>query len=79
VEADSAEASRGQTKALWIQQLSSYLPTLGNVVAVCWFDQPALVTGYGKVNFSVNSSSAALAAWDKYFVSNPEYQGSLIP
>jgi hypothetical protein len=79
VEADSSEASRGQTKALWIQQLSSYLPTLSNVVAVCWFDQPALVTGYGKVNFSVNSSAAALAAWEKYFVSNPEYHGTLIP
>jgi hypothetical protein len=79
VEADSSEAAKGMTKALWIQQLSAYLPTLSNVVAVCWFDQPALVTGYGTVNFSVNSSSAALGAWDKYFVNNPEYQGRLLP
>jgi Glycosyl hydrolase family 26 len=79
VEADSSEAAEGFTKALWIQQLSAYLPTLSNVVAVCWFDQPALVTGYGRVNFSVNSSSAALGAWDKYFVNNPEYQGKLLP
>jgi beta-mannanase len=77
VEANSAEASQGLSKALWMQQLSAYLPTLSNVVALCWFDQPALVPGYGTVDFSVNTSTGALASWEKYFVNNPEYQGKL--
>jgi hypothetical protein len=76
-EANGTEAAQGVSKALWMQQLSSYLPTLSNVVALCWFDQPALVTGFGTVDFSVNTSSSALAAWDTYFVDNPEYQGRL--
>jgi len=65
------------SKALWIQQLSSYLPTLSNVIAVCWFHQPALVNGYGTVDFGVDTSSAALNAWEQYFVMNPEYLGKL--
>jgi hypothetical protein len=77
VEANSTEASQGLSKAYWIQQLSSYVPTLSNVIAVCWFHQPALVNGYGTVNFGVDSSSAALSAWKQYFVSNPQYQGRL--
>jgi mannan endo-1,4-beta-mannosidase len=79
VEANSAEASQGLSKALWMQQLSAYLPSLSNVIAVCWFDQPTPITGSNSqnVDFSVNSSSASLAAWEKYFVDNAEYQGSL--
>jgi len=77
VEANTTEASEGLSKALWIQQLSSYLPTLSNVIAVCWFHQPALVNGYGTVDFGVDTSSAALNAWEQYFVMNPEYLGKL--
>ena len=77
VEANSTEAAQGLSKALWIQQLSTYLPTLSNVIAVCWFDQPGSVAGYGTVNFSVNTSSAALGAWERDFVTNREYRGAL--
>jgi hypothetical protein len=76
VEADSTDASEGFSKAQWIAQLSSYLPSLGNVIGVCWFNQPALV-GATTVNFGVHSSSAALNAWKQYFVHNPEYHGKL--
>ncbi len=79
VEANSAEASAGLSKALWMQQLSAYVPTLANVIAVCWFDQPTPITGSNSqnVDFSVNSSAASLSAWEQYFVNNPEYQGKL--
>ncbi len=79
IEANAAEAADGYSKAQWMQQLSAYLPTLGNIAGLCWFDQPApLSSSDGKnVDMSVNSSAASLAAWKQYFVNNPEYQGVL--
>ena len=73
VEADASEAAAGFSKAGWIQQLAAYLPvSMPQVTALCWFDQPT-----GGVNYSVNSSPAALAAWVKYVVSAADYQGRL--
>ena len=60
-----------------MEQLSTYLPTLSNVVGVCWFNQVATVDGYGSVDYSVNTSAASLASWDQDFVNNPAYQGAL--
>jgi hypothetical protein len=76
VEANKSESSAGDSKAQWIQQLSTYLPSLGNVVGLCWFNQTAEV-GTTDVNFGVNSSSTALTAWKKDIVDNPEYAGKL--
>jgi hypothetical protein len=76
VEANSAEAAAGESKAQWISQLAAYLPTLGNVIGVCWFNQESLTNG-AEVDWSVDTSAATLAAWDADFVSNPEYAGAL--
>ena len=76
VEADAGEAAEGLSKAAWMQQLSVYIPELSNVIALCWFDQPAMV-GSKTVNFGVHSSGPSLSAWQKYFVRNPEYRGKL--
>jgi hypothetical protein len=76
VEANAAEAAAGESKAQWISQLAAYLPTLGNVIGVCWFNQESLTNG-AEVDWSVDTSAATLAAWDANFVSNPEYAGSL--
>ncbi len=78
VEANSTEAAEGLSEAQWMEQLSTYLPTLDNLIGVCWFNQLATVSGYGAVDFSVNTSSASLAAWEQYFVDNPAYQGTLV-
>ena len=73
VEADASEAAAGLSKAGWIQQMAAYLPaSMPQVTALCWFDQPT-----GGVNYSVNSSPPALAAWIKYVVSAADYQGHL--
>ncbi len=73
VEADASEAAAGLSKAGWIQQMAAYLPaSMPQVTALCWFDQPT-----GGVNYSVNSSSASLAAWIKYVVDVTDYQGRL--
>ena len=76
VEADAGEAAEGLSKAAWMQQLSVYIPELSNVIALCWFDQPAMV-GSKTVNFGVHSSGPSLSAWQRYFVRNPEYRGKL--
>ena len=76
VEANTGEVDEGLSKALWMQQLSVYVPDLSNVIALCWFDQPATV-GQTIVNFGVHSSSPSLNAWKKYFADNPEYRGKL--
>ncbi len=73
VEANSAEAATGVSKAGWIQQMAAYIPaSMPQVTALCWFDQPT-----GGINYSVNSSATALAAWDKYIVGASDYQGRL--
>jgi hypothetical protein len=77
VEADSAEGAAGESKAQWMDELSSYVPTLGNVVGVCWFNQVATVDGYGSVDYSVDTSAASLSSWAQDFADNPLYQGVL--
>ncbi|MDR3648561.1 MAG: glycosyl hydrolase [Acidimicrobiales bacterium] len=76
LEATSSQVSAGDSKAAWIGQLATYLPTLRNVVGVTWFNQTALNNNI-ETNFQIDTSAAALAAWKSDFVNNPEYQGAL--
>ena len=76
LEATRSQSRAGDSKAQWIGQLDTYLPTLGNIAGVCWFNQVALNNGV-ETNFDVDTSAAALSAWEKDFVTNPEYQGKL--
>jgi mannan endo-1,4-beta-mannosidase len=77
VEANSSEAAVDESKAQWMDELSAYVPTLGNVVGVCWFNQVATVDGYGSVDYSIDTSAASLSSWDQDFADNPLYQGVL--
>jgi beta-mannanase len=73
LEATPAQAARGYSKAQWIQQMASYIPTnMPAVRALCWYEQPV-----GNQDFSVESSPTSLAAWQRYVVGNPTYQGRL--
>ncbi len=76
LEATSSQARAGDSKATWIGQLASYLPALGNIAGVCWFNQTALLNNV-ETNFQVDTSASALSAWKSDFVSNTEYQGAL--
>jgi hypothetical protein len=75
VEATSSEAAAGNSKAEWFKALSSYLPTLPRFSGLFYFNQHAQETACGcEADYTVESSSAAAAAWKQYFVENPIWQ-----
>ncbi len=72
-EANSSETSSGDSKATWIQQMSSYIPSnMPAVTSITWWSAAA-----DQATLEVNSSTASLAAWKDDVVTNPTYSGTL--